>query len=332
MRTVLKIAAAFFVLLVVVVAGMVVWVQATWRADYAAFPKPPITASADPAVVARGAYVVHAVAHCNACHQAYVDGDRARPDPDPTKLIGGFAMNAGPFGTYYPANLTPDPETGIGALDDAALARAIRHGVARDGALSTAMALSVGAMADEDLVAVISYLRSLPPRKNAVPPSRPAFLGKVTTKMASPNDERPPAFVPPGGVSVERGRYVVNGPGFCYGCHSDPDLSTFKPAEPRLSGAAMAEPDPTDDGYEFAAPNLTPDPTTGVLVGWTEDAFVARFRKGRVYAGSKMPWESFAQMTDDDLRSVYRFLQTLPPVAKQTGPSRRPNGWRPADS
>ena len=43
-----------------------------------------------------------------------------------------------------------------------------------------------------------------------------------------------------------------------------------------------------------------------------------------------MPWENFAEMTDADLRSLFRYLKSLPPVAHDTGPSHRPAGWKPA--
>jgi hypothetical protein len=42
-----------------------------------------------------------------------------------------------------------------------------------------------------------------------------------------------------------------------------------------------------------------------------------------------MPWESFARMTEDDLRSVYRYLKSLPPTRKVIGPSHRKAGWKP---
>ncbi len=43
-----------------------------------------------------------------------------------------------------------------------------------------------------------------------------------------------------------------------------------------------------------------------------------------------MPWENFAEMTDDDVRSIYRYLRTLPPTNHAGGPTRRPSGWKPA--
>jgi mono/diheme cytochrome c family protein len=312
---------------IVAIGGFVAWVNATWQGDYAAYPAPAIHASADPAVIAEGEYLVHAVAHCPACHQPGAHTVPRVLSADRDDLSGGDALDSGPFGLAYPANLTSDAATGLGAVPDEVVARMIRHGVDRNGHLSLAMAMSIGTFSDADLTAIVSYLRTLPPRVKAVPPSEPSFLAKSLGMMVDPHAEPVPDGVPAGTISAERGEYLANGPAACYGCHSAFDLNTMAPGTPRFAGEPMAEPDPTDAAYEIAIPNLTPDPETGWITTWTEDAFVARFRAGRVYAGSKMPWESFTQMTDEDLRSLYQYLHGLPPVKRVIGPPRRPVGW-----
>jgi len=47
---------------------------------------------------------------------------------------------------------------------------------------------------------------------------------------------------------------------------------------------------------------------------------VARFRQGRVIPGSPMPWQSFSKLNEDDLRSIYRYLKTVPAVKRDNGP------------
>ena len=79
---------------------------------------------------------------------------------------------------------------------------------------------------------------------------------------------------------------------------------------------------------EIMAPNLTSHPT-GRSGQMSEDAFVSRFRDPRGVEHSPMPWENYRQMTDDDLRSIYRFLRSLPPVDRDTGPTYREAGWTP---
>lgn len=62
-----------------------------------------------------------------------------------------------------------------------------------------------------------------------------------------------------------------------------------------------------------STPNLTPDPKTGRIYAWSEDAFVARFEAG-IATGSPMPWRTFSRITDDDLRALYRYFRSLPPA------------------
>jgi mono/diheme cytochrome c family protein len=316
------------VVALIVVAG-IVWVQLTWSVDHPDTPFPPITASDDPEVIARGAYLVHAVAHCSTCHQP-ADQVAGRLLDTGAPLAGGYVIEAGPFGTFTAANLTP-AVTGIGTMTDGELARAIRYGIGRDGKLSPMMRFAVGPMADEDVQAIISYLRVQEPVDAERDGPVFGFVAKALSSRFSARMEEAPEYVPPGDVSVARGRYLASGPAFCQGCHSPHDpLSGFQLSGPAFSGAAEAEPDQDNPRYEIMAPNLTPDPGTGHIAEWSEEAFVARFRSGRVVHGSPMPWEAYAHLTEEDVRSIYLFLQTLEPVERATGPVYREKGsFRP---
>jgi hypothetical protein len=121
---------------------------------------------------------------------------------------------------------------------------------------------------------------------------------------------------------VERGRYLTLNVAQCVACHSELDLSTFRPAEPLGAGNLSGMPSPAHDGSTFYPPNLTSHPSgfTGRL---DEEAFLARMRAGRVHRDSIMPWEQLGRMTEADLRSVYRFLHTLPPSDRDVGPTFR---------
>lgn len=311
-------------LLVLLIAGLLVWVLTTYDKDYSSTPLPNIHASTDPEVIARGEYVANAIAHCSGCHA--LTGTETSPHlrSDLHDMRGGYALSAGPFGTFYPSNLTQDRETGIGALSDGQIARAIRAGVAHDGKLAAFMRLAVGNMADEDLTAVISYLRTLPPISNRVPRDEWGFIAKALSGQFIPHGDRPIHYVAPGEPSAARGEYIANGPGACLSCHTPADPADgFAPSGPRFSGAAEADVDHTDQNFEICPPNLTPDPETGIIARWDEEQFVARFRAGRVFAGSKMPWENFARMTENDLRSLYRYLHALPPTRHDVGATRR---------
>ena len=146
-----------------VVAGLAVvavsafgYVQATWDRDFSAVVPPSIQASTDSAVIARGEYLVRAVAHCSHCHAVNSDRDGGIMGP----LTGGFEIDAGPFGQYRAANLTADSATGLGAVSDGLIARSLRSGITRQGRAAPIMMTSVGPMADQDLAAIVSYLRT----------------------------------------------------------------------------------------------------------------------------------------------------------------------------
>ncbi|KAB2898493.1 MAG: cytochrome c [Kofleriaceae bacterium] len=307
-------------------AGFVAYVQIAYTVDYPRTPLPAITARTDAATIARGEYLVHAVAHCSTCHgPADLMTQRQLDFRQP--LVGGFTWELGPlglFGSFTARNLTPHA-TGIGAMSDGQLARVIRHGVDSRGKLSPMMRIAVGPMSDEDLTAIISWLRAQAPVEARRPSYELGFLGKVAALDFRPRLDPPPAHVPEGELGVARGKYLAEGPAACVGCHTPADpIAGFARSGPLFSGEAEAEVDPTNTTQEIIAPNLTPDPETGHLAGWTEDVFVARFRAGRVIKGSKMPWEGFALMTENDLRSLYRYLQTVPPARRQVGRTVRP--------
>ena len=141
--------------------------------------------------------------------------------------------------------------------------------------------------------------------------------------------------------AIGRGRYLVTIAG-CHDCHTpkkmgakgpEPDMSralsghpeTPKlPAPPKLaagpwfasvSGDLTAWSGPWGVSY---ATNLTPDTNTGMGI-WTEDMFVNAMRTGRHMGTSRpilppMPWQNYAAMTDADLKAVFAYLRSLPPV------------------
>ncbi len=319
-------------LLVVGVIALVAYVEltATDRLQFPDAPGPAITASTDPAVIERGRLLVHGVAHCAACHGDY-DADHPSALRDDVPLSGGAEIRP-PFGLFRPSNITPDVETGIGAWSDLELARVIRTGVRRDGELSIFMKLAVGDTSDEDLAAIVSYLRSVPPVQHEIAPSEPNFmaLALVTFVDLPPEDAEGLPHVPEGTEpSIERGSYLANGPGQCVGCHTPPSADDmFAPDRSRLgAGGEVMEGHGQDDQAEFAPPNLTADETTGATGRLTEDGWITRFREiRRTRSGSPMPWENFQRLSDGDLRSIYRYLHSLPPIHRDTGPPVRAPG------
>lgn len=319
--------------------GTVGYFSAIYPPSFPDTPMPEIEASDDPAVIARGEYLANGVAHCDGCH-APLDAYVASKGGPPAPLSGGREFAMGPIGTIRSANITPDEATGIGGWSDAEIARAVRHGVGKDGKALPLM-FAIGGMSDEDLTALVSYLRSVAPVNNEVEPSEVGLLGKVLfrtamAKFIEPHEYPAPAFVPEGEVSAERGAYLALGPAACGGCHSklvstDTDgdgLYDFTPDGPVGAGGEIF-PDEADPAYEYAAINLSRDATTSPIASWSEQDFVDRIAAGRVYESSPMPWESFARMSENDLRSIWKWIETVPPTERVVGPGRREAGWSP---
>lgn len=305
-------------LLLVVVVGGGAFVASRQHLTFDV-PYPDVVASTDSAVIARGHYLVRTVAPCASCHS------------DPTRraeylagvelpLSGGLEFNIPP-GRFYPRNITPDSATGLGAVSDGAIARALRDGVGHDGrALLPFMEMQ--GLADDDLAAVVSYLRSQPPVHNEVPWHHYSLLGRIVraTMLANPvGPASPPPARAPRGLSVENGRYLVESVAICWSCHTERSLKTGALVGPHLGGNPNFD-DADDPVHHWVPPNITSDSATGRLALWTEDQFVARFRQGRILEGSPMPWQAFSKLDDDDLRSIYRYLRTVPKVTRDVGP------------
>lgn len=277
-------------------------------------PYPNIHASLDPAVIERGRYLVEGPAHCGECHGA-IDPPAVSRIGRP--LVGGQEFKL-PVGTFRVPNITSDAETGIGAIKDEALARLIRYGVKPDG--HTALPFMPYAnLSDDDLTAIISFLRTQPAVKHQVAEHDINPLGRFVQAFVlepkGPTGTPPKSFVPE--PTARYGEYITHNIGNCVMCHTQIDMRTGAFSGPMFGGGAEHEA-VGNPAKKYITPNLTPDPRWGWLQGWTEDAFVTRFHAGRVHADSPMPWEAFQKMTDNDLRAVYRYFQTLPPA--QTGP------------
>jgi mono/diheme cytochrome c family protein len=283
--------------------------------------EPAVVASSDPAIVARGRYLAYGPAHCVDCHGApdrHADAQAGREVP----FSGGHEFRL-PVGIFRAANLTSDRETGIGGLRDGQLARALRHGISREGRALVPF-MPFANLSDEDLVAVLSFLRTQPPVRNPVVTQEPNLLGHIVKafvlKPVGPS-EPVPHSVPPA-ATVAYGRYLAHSVANCVGCHTMRDLRTGAFTGPVLGGGLDFVSD-LDPRLHLVSPNLTPAARTGKITGWTEEVFMARFRTGRGAEGSPMPWSSFGRLSDNDLQAVYRYLRSLPPVEHDTGASVR---------
>jgi mono/diheme cytochrome c family protein len=284
-------------------------------------PFPDLHASREPAVVERGRYLVRGAAHCADCHGA-PEQRAALEAGKEVPLTGGHEFKL-PVGTFRVPNITPDAETGTGRYSDPEIARMLRHGVRPDG---TAMLpfMPFTDLSDDDLTAVISYLRTQAPVRHAVAPHQLNALGRVVKAfvVTPKGPSRPTVAHAPSGPTVDNGRYITNAVGNCVMCHTKVDLRTGALTAPPFSGGAIH--DGTDDpNKKFVSPNLTPHPRWGWIASWPEEVFVARVHMGKQREGTPMPWHAFKNMHDDDLRAVFRYLQRLPPSEGGPDPGER---------
>jgi mono/diheme cytochrome c family protein len=164
-----------------------------------------------------------------------------------------------------------------------------------------------------------------------------AALSFLSTRGSAESNAPPAAAKSP----VERGKYLVTILG-CNDCHTPWKMGPKGPENDRtrmLSGhpeAVKMPPAPKPAGpwtasiaapfTAFAGPwgvsyaaNLTPDQNTGIGI-WTEDMFVKAMRTGKHMGTSRqilppMPWPGYSQMTDEDLKAVFAYLKSIPPIA-----------------
>jgi mono/diheme cytochrome c family protein len=122
------------------------------------------------AIAERGKYLVM-TADCAGCHQT-------PPEPDPARyLAGGMRFATLSHGMVVSRNLTPDKETGIGARTDEQLKRVLRAGVFHDGRVFSSRSMpwpDTANWSDEDIHAVITYLRHIKPVRHEIPGPAPA--------------------------------------------------------------------------------------------------------------------------------------------------------------
>lgn len=313
-----KILLGVLTVLLLFVAGFAIYVASRQHLTFNDVPYPQVSASTDTAVIARGHYLVRNVVNCASCHG---DPEAAKTAKEGTELpLSGGQVFDVPPGKFYVRNITPDPTTGIGRYTDQAVARALRNGVGPDGRALLPF-MEIQGLSDDDLVAVVSYLRTQPPVHHDVPMHQYNLLGSIVkaTVLANPVGPREtPLKHSPRGATIENGRYLAESAALCWACHTQRNMATGALVGPRYGGAIAFE-QSADHKYSWSPPNITSDPT-GRLGSMTEDEFVTRFRAGRLIEGSPMPWPSFGHMAEDDVRAIYRYLKSLPPVKRDVGP------------
>lgn len=208
-----------------------------WRPAIAPIERPPIFATAQ---IQRGARVVEA-GDCAVCH--------TRPGGE--YLAGGLPLVT-PFGTLYSTNITPDAQTGIGQWSLPAFERAMRQGIARDGHfLYPAFPyVHYRRMNADDIADAYAYLMSGPAVQAPARQNQMNFPMNIRPLVSFWNllflHGEPLTPLAERSAAWNRGRYLVDGPGHCAGCHSPLNLIGAEKSSEYLHGGSV-------DGWEAPA-------------------------------------------------------------------------------
>jgi mono/diheme cytochrome c family protein len=249
-------------------------------------------------------------ADCVACHTTS-DGPR---------YAGGRSIET-PFGNILAPNLTPDPETGIGAWSDDEFVAAVRDGQGRGYHLYPAMPYPYySRMPPADVLAIRAYLSTLEPVRNPVEANQLPFPFNIRLSMMAWNALffRPGVFTPDPNKPAEwnRGAYLVEGPGHCGACHTAKNFLGGDKTSQSLRGGVL---------QSWFSPDLTGDRRVG-LGGWTVDDVVAYLETGQNrHAAATGPMaeviaDSTSHMPIEDLRAMAVYLKDQPPNEDTAAP------------
>lgn len=224
--------------------------------------------------------------------------------------------------SYFASNITQHPEAGIGHYTDGELAYLLRTGIKRTGAFAPPWMPRFNHLSDDDMAAIIAYLRSgdeaVQPSPVVQPAFEPSFLTKALTNLVIkplPYSAQPIA-TPSATDQVALGRYLVVGRYECYSCHSA-SFQSVDLLEPEKTPGYLGGGNPVSnwEGHTVHSANLTPDRETG-LGTWTDTQFIEALRFGKHPAGRtlRQPMMPYAAMSDAEAVAIWAYLQAVPAV------------------
>lgn len=267
-------------------------------------------ASMTPDAVARGEKLVTML--CANCHADQKTG----------KLTGTRMQDAPPeFGEIYSPNITGDKTYGIGGWTDGELVYLLRTGIKKDGKYAPPYMAKLPGLADADMDAIVSFLRSDHQlvAADATPdvPAKPSFFTKLLCKIAWKPLPLPTAEIPLPDPANElaTGKYLAHNLD-CFSCHSA-DFKTNNYLDPESSPGYFAGGNmPLDrQGRVMYTPNLTPEKATGIG-NWTKDQFIRAVKYGEKEGETALvyPMTPYTQLTDAEAGAIFAYLQTIPAI------------------
>jgi mono/diheme cytochrome c family protein len=252
---------------------------------------------------------------CASCH--------ATPKQDDKKRLGGGLRLGSPFGTFVVPNISPDPAHGIGAWSELEFAKAMLRGVGRGGEhLYPAFPYtSYQRMALADVRDLFAYLKTLPPEATPSQPHEVGFPFNIRRGLGLWKllylDGKPFAPDPSRSAALNRGAYLVEGPGHCAECHSPRDVVGGIDPERRFAGGR----DPEGKGW---VPNITPH--ADGIASYSDKDIAYLLETGTTpefdSVGSTMALvvEGTAKLKAEDRSAIAAYIKSLPPR-----PGKRPS-------
>ena len=316
MKLLLKIVGALVVLLLIVAAAGLGYL-------FTAYPNVPVEADykirPTPERLARGEYLANHVTGCTTCHSQR-DWTKFSGPPKPDRVgAGGDHFDLGPAGVVYATTITP---AAIGSWSDGELKRAVVSGVSKDGTpLFPVMPYPhFGAMDEEDIQSILSYVRTFKPAESTIQPRKLNFpLNLIVRTIPAPAQQQ---RRPDPSDKLAYGKYMLRS-ALCSDCHTPIDEQGTPLPGREFAGGMLI----TETGYRVHSANITPDADTGIG-SWTEQQFVDKFKgfenvppatlsETEKRQNTPMPWTRYAGMTREDLSAIYTALRAQKPVVNR---------------
>lgn len=314
MRKFLKITGIILGLIIIAIAGLLIYVK---KALPNVGDAPDMHVVSTSERIQHGEYLANHVTLCVDCHSKRNYSLWSGPLMPGTLGKGGeaFSQAMGFPGNFFARNIS---SSHLSSWTDGEIFRAITTGVTKDGkAIFNIMPWdNYGKMDPEDINDIIAYIRTLQPQTNEPPVSEPAFPMNfiLNTLPHKANPGKKPSV----SDQIAYGAYMVNASG-CGVCHTKQEKGKIV-GEPFAGGFEFGFP----DGSKCYSANITPDKETGIG-DWSEASFLSKFKE---YADTNyhpvqlktgdpqtvMPWTMYAGMDSTDLKAIYAYLKSLKPV------------------
>ncbi|KAA3520019.1 c-type cytochrome [Agrobacterium vitis] len=246
---------------------------------------------------------------CSSCHAAPGATGDAR-----LLLTGGVALKT-QFGTFHVPNISPDPKAGIGEWTLAEFGDAVTRGIGPSGEnLYPAFPYtSYARMKPQDVADLYGYLKTLPVSGNVAPPHELGFpfnqrLALTGWKLLFLND-KPRVTLASADAQIQRGQYLVEGPGHCGECHTPRNVIGGLKADEWLAGG----PNPEGEGR---IPDITPGSDS--MGKWSKDEIASYLETGFTpdfdsVGGSMVEVQkNLAELPAEDRAAIAAYLKAIP--------------------